>query len=91
MNADNLFFPGILQLLLTVKWEGPILVELHTRHFDAMGPYFKHASAAIPVVVEKLFELLTSLSPSRVSDFVLKKYISLLQEIYQYLSYISLL
>lgn len=45
-----------------------MLVELHTRHFDAMGPYFKHASAAIPVVVDKLFNLLLSLPVTKVSD-----------------------
>lgn len=59
--------PGILQRLLMVEWKGPILIELLTRHFDAMGPYFKHSSAAIPLVVEKLFKLLTSLPVSRVS------------------------
>lgn len=53
-----------------VEWKGPILVELHTRHFDAMGPYFKHAPAAIPLMVEKLFKLLTSLPVTRVSDSV---------------------
>lgn len=46
-----------------------MLVELHTRHFDAIGPYFKHSPAAIPLVVEKLFKLLTSLPVSRVSAF----------------------
>lgn len=67
MNVVGLFFPDILQLLLSVKWNGPALVELHTRHFDAMSPYFKHASAAIPLVVGKFFDLLTSLPVYRVS------------------------
>lgn len=53
-----------------VEWKGPVLVELHTRHFDAMGPYFKHAPAAIPLVVDKLFKLLTSLPLTRVSGFL---------------------
>lgn len=59
--------PGILQQLLMKDWKGPVLVELHTRHFDAMGPYFKHAPSAIPHVVEKLFKLLRSLPVTRVS------------------------
>lgn len=73
LNADHLSPPGILQHLLLVKWKGPVLVELHTRHFDAMGLYFKHAPAAIPDVVKKLFELLTSLPVTRVSDSLLIK------------------
>jgi exportin-5 len=36
-------------------------VELHSRHFDAMGPFLKHSPAVIPVVVQKLFSLLESL------------------------------
>ena len=64
------FCSGILQHLLRVEWKGPVLVELHTRHFDAMGPYFKHAPAAIPLVVDKLFKLLTSLPMTRVSAFL---------------------
>ncbi|KAG0582809.1 hypothetical protein KC19_3G087700 [Ceratodon purpureus] len=64
-NELRTILEGILQRLLMVEWKGPILVELHTRHFDAMGPYFKHAPAAIPVVVDKLFKLLTSLPVTR--------------------------
>ncbi|XP_024381271.1 protein HASTY 1 isoform X2 [Physcomitrium patens] len=60
-NELRTILEDILQLLLSVKWNGPALVELHTRHFDAMSPYFKHASAAIPLVVGKFFDLLTSL------------------------------
>jgi exportin-5 len=56
---------GVLQHLLVVEWRGAVLVELHTRHFDAMGPYFRHAIFAIPHVVEKLFKLLTSLPVTR--------------------------
>jgi len=52
---------GLLQRLLAVQWHGPVLVELHSRHFDAMGPFLKHSPAVIPVVVQKLFSLLESL------------------------------
>lgn len=69
LNIPDFVSSGILQRLLMVEWKGPVLVELHTRHFDAIGPYFKHSPAAIPLVVEKLFKLLTSLPVSRVSAF----------------------
>lgn len=52
---------GLLQQLLPLKWTEPELAELLGRFLDALGPYLKHFPDSTAVVVNKLFELLTSL------------------------------
>ncbi|KAK8468735.1 hypothetical protein PHAVU_006G097400 [Phaseolus vulgaris] len=71
-NADVQFslcrtFEGILQLLISLKWTEPALVEVLVHYLDAMGPFLKHFPDAVGSVINKLFELLTSL-PTIIKD-----------------------
>ncbi|XP_074320869.1 protein HASTY 1 [Silene latifolia] len=54
-------FEGLLQQLLTLKWSEPVLVEVLGHFFHALGPFLKVFPDAVGPVVNKLFELLTSL------------------------------
>ena len=53
--------PGLLQQLLALKWTEPNLAVIHGHYLDALGPFLKHYPDAVASVVNKLFELLTSL------------------------------
>ncbi|KAL9320333.1 hypothetical protein ACSQ67_012172 [Phaseolus vulgaris] len=71
-NADVQFalcrtFEGILQLLISLKWTEPALVEVLVHYLDAMGPFLKYFPDAVGSVINKLFELLTSL-PTIIKD-----------------------
>ncbi|GMP40616.1 hypothetical protein CsSME_00010991 [Camellia sinensis var. sinensis] len=59
-------FEGLLQQLLSLKWTEPELVVVLGHYFDALGPFLKYFPDAVGSVINKLFELLTSL------PFVLK-------------------
>lgn len=52
---------GLLQQLLSLKWSEPSLAELLGRYLDALGPFLKYFPDAVGAVINKLFELLTSL------------------------------
>lgn len=52
---------GLLQHLLSIKWTEPALVEVLGHYLDAIGPFLKYFPDAVGSVVNKLFELLTSL------------------------------
>ncbi|XP_077218099.1 ARM repeat superfamily protein isoform X1 [Tasmannia lanceolata] len=52
---------GLLQQLLSLKWMEPTLAEMLGRYLDALGPLLKHFPDAVGGVINKLFELLTSL------------------------------
>ncbi|KAI4301872.1 hypothetical protein L6164_035110 [Bauhinia variegata] len=54
-------FEGLLQQLLSLKWTEPVLVEVLGHYLDAMGPFLKYFPDAVGSVINKLFELLTSL------------------------------
>ncbi|XP_027163076.1 protein HASTY 1 [Coffea eugenioides] len=54
-------FEGLLQQLLSLKWIEPALVQVLGRYLDALGPFLKHYPDAAGTVINKLFELLTSL------------------------------
>ncbi|KAG2597572.1 hypothetical protein PVAP13_5KG228500 [Panicum virgatum] len=54
-------FEGILQQLLSLKWTEPNLAVIHGHYLDALGPFLRHYPDAVASVVNKLFELLTSL------------------------------
>ncbi|KAK7397264.1 hypothetical protein VNO78_18431 [Psophocarpus tetragonolobus] len=54
-------FEGLLQQFISLKWTEPALVEVLVRYLDAMGPFLKHFPDAVGSVINKLFELLTSL------------------------------
>ncbi|AQK91597.1 Protein HASTY 1 [Zea mays] len=54
-------FEGLLQQLLSLKWTEPNLAVIHGHYLDALGPFLKHHPDAVASVVNKLFELLTSL------------------------------
>ncbi|XP_043816148.1 protein HASTY 1 isoform X2 [Manihot esculenta] len=54
-------FEGLLQQLLSLKWTEPALVEVLGHYFDALGPFMKYFPDAVGSVINKLFELLTSL------------------------------
>ncbi|KAI6692543.1 hypothetical protein NL676_020253 [Syzygium grande] len=60
-------FEGLLQQLLALKWSEPVLVEVLGRYLDAFGPFLKYFPNAVSSVINKLFELLTSL-PFAVKD-----------------------
>lgn len=52
---------GLLQQLLSVKWTEPALAVVLARYLDSFGSYLKHFPDVVVGVVNKLFELLTSL------------------------------
>ncbi|KAM7508468.1 hypothetical protein LguiA_018921 [Lonicera macranthoides] len=54
-------FEGLLQQLLSLKWTEPTLVEILGHYLDALGPFLKYYPDAVGSVINKLFELLTSL------------------------------
>ncbi|KAK2977360.1 hypothetical protein RJ640_013339 [Escallonia rubra] len=54
-------FEGLLQQLLSLKWTEPELVEVLGHYLDALGPFLKHYPDGVGSVINKLFELLTSL------------------------------
>ncbi|XP_020113589.1 protein HASTY 1 [Ananas comosus] len=60
-------FAGLLQQLLCLKWTEPASAVLLGRYLDALGPYLKHYPDSVTGVVNKLFELLTSL-PCTIQD-----------------------
>ncbi|CAL9219649.1 unnamed protein product [Arabidopsis halleri] len=60
-------FEGLLQQLLSLKWNEPELMKVHVHYLDAMGPFLKYFPDAVGSVINKLFELLTSL-PHVVKD-----------------------
>ncbi|KAI5006841.1 hypothetical protein ZWY2020_041221 [Hordeum vulgare] len=54
-------FEGLLQQLLSLKWTEPSLSVIHGHYLDSLGLYLRHYPDAVASVVNKLFELLTSL------------------------------
>ncbi|XP_057439439.1 protein HASTY 1 [Lotus japonicus] len=60
-------FEGLLQQFISLKWTEPALVEVLVHYLDAMGPFLKHFPDAVGSVINKLFELLTSL-PLQMKD-----------------------
>ncbi|CAN0920536.1 Protein HASTY 1 [Linum grandiflorum] len=52
---------GLLHRLLSLKWSEPALVEILGHYLDALGPFLKYFPDAVGGVINKLFELLTSL------------------------------
>uniref|UniRef100_A0A2P2KHY5 Protein HASTY 1 n=1 Tax=Rhizophora mucronata TaxID=61149 RepID=A0A2P2KHY5_RHIMU len=61
-------FGGLLQQLLSLKWTEPALVEVLAHYLDALGLFLKYSTPdAVGSVINKLFELLTSL-PYAVKD-----------------------
>ncbi|KAJ9541219.1 hypothetical protein OSB04_027725 [Centaurea solstitialis] len=52
---------GLLQQLLSLKWTEPEFVEVLGHYLEALGPFLKHYPDAVGSVINKLFELLTSL------------------------------
>lgn len=54
-------FEGLLQQLLSLKWTEPTLAEELGHYVHAFGPYLKNAPDAVGGVINKIFELLTSL------------------------------
>ena len=53
--------PGLLQQLLSLKWTEPSLIVIHGHYLDSLGLYLRHYPDVVASVVNKLFELLTSL------------------------------
>ncbi|KAJ0237044.1 Protein HASTY 1 [Hirschfeldia incana] len=60
-------FQGLLQQLLSLKWNEPELRKVHVHYLEAMSPFLKYFPDAVGNVINKLFELLTSL-PHVVKD-----------------------
>lgn len=60
-------FQGLLEQLISLKWTEPALVVVLGHYLDALGPFLKYFPDATGSVINKLFELLTSL-PSIVKD-----------------------
>lgn len=54
-------FEGLLQQLLSLKWTEPALVEVLGHYLDALGLFLKYFPEGVGSVINKLFELLTSL------------------------------
>lgn len=52
---------GLLQQLISLKWTEPTMVEVLGHYLDALGPFLRYYPDAVGSVVNKLFELLTSL------------------------------
>lgn len=61
LNVESLSTEGLLQQLLCLKWTEPALVQVLGHYLDALGPFLKHYPGAAGSVINKLFELLTSL------------------------------
>ncbi|KAL5222580.1 hypothetical protein ABZP36_027293 [Zizania latifolia] len=59
--------PGLLQQLLSLKWTQTNLVVIHGHYLDSFGPFLRHYPDAVASIVNKLFELLTSL-PITIQD-----------------------
>lgn len=53
--------PGLLQQLLSLKWTEPELIKVQVHYLDSMGLFLKYFPDAVGSVINKLFELLTSL------------------------------
>ncbi|GAB2277547.1 histone deacetylase [Dionaea muscipula] len=60
-------FEGLLQHLLALKWNHPLLVEVIGNFLDALGPFLKFFPDAVGSVINKIFELLACL-PLLVKD-----------------------
>ncbi|KQK04284.1 protein HASTY 1 isoform X2 [Brachypodium distachyon] len=60
-------FEGLLQQLLSLKWTEPSLAVIHGHYLDSLGLFLRHYPDAVASVVNKLFELLTSL-PITIQD-----------------------
>uniref|UniRef100_A0A0D9V0Y3 Uncharacterized protein n=1 Tax=Leersia perrieri TaxID=77586 RepID=A0A0D9V0Y3_9ORYZ len=60
-------FEGLLQQFLSLKWSQPNLAVIHGHYLDSLGPFLRHHPDAVASVVNKLFELLTSL-PITIQD-----------------------
>ncbi|XP_056842057.1 protein HASTY 1 isoform X2 [Raphanus sativus] len=60
-------FQGLLQQLLSLKWNEPELIKVHVHYLEAVSPFLKYFPDAVGNVINKLFELLTSL-PHVVKD-----------------------
>ncbi|CAK8544722.1 unnamed protein product [Lathyrus sativus] len=60
-------FEGLLQQFISLKWTEPALVEVLVHYLDAMGLFLKYFPDAAGSVINKLFELLTSL-PFEIKD-----------------------
>ncbi|XP_022937919.1 protein HASTY 1 [Cucurbita moschata] len=60
-------FEGLIQQLLSLKWSEPALVVVLGHYLDALGPFLKYFPDAVASVINKLFELLTSL-PIAIKD-----------------------
>lgn len=60
-NLLLLLFEGLLQQLLSLKWTDPPLVVALAHYLQAIGPFLKYYPDAVGSVINKLFELLTSL------------------------------
>ncbi|KAH6820146.1 ARM repeat superfamily protein [Perilla frutescens var. hirtella] len=58
---------GLLQQLISLKWTEPTMVEVLGHYLDALGPFLRYYPDAVGSVINKLFELLTSL-PVTVKD-----------------------
>lgn len=58
---------GLLQQLISLKWTEPTMVEVLGHYLDALGPFLRYNPDAVGSVINKLFELLTSL-PVMVKD-----------------------
>eukprot|EP00271_Cylindrocystis_brebissonii_P001223 TRINITY_DN11542_c0_g2_i1.p1 TRINITY_DN11542_c0_g2~~TRINITY_DN11542_c0_g2_i1.p1 ORF type:complete len:1173 (-),score=281.19 TRINITY_DN11542_c0_g2_i1:59-3355(-) len=54
-------FQGITRTLLNVEWQDPVLVELHGRLLDALGPYVRMGAPETSLILSKFFSLLASL------------------------------
>ncbi|XP_039686787.1 protein HASTY 1 [Medicago truncatula] len=54
-------FEGLLQQFISLKWTEPALVEVLVHYLDAMCLFLKYSPDAAGSVINKLFELLTSL------------------------------
>lgn len=63
-NSQGLYIysiAGLLHHLLPIKWTEPALAEILAHYLDALGPFLKHYPDGVADVINKLFDLLTSL------------------------------
>lgn len=61
LSSMQMHLEGMLSTLLMAKWNGAAFVEIHGRLLDAMGPFLRTSPAATLSVLNKIFDLLTSL------------------------------